>query len=87
MIIYNKPEGELCTRDDPQGRPTIFKNLPPLKQGRWINVGRLDINSSGLILLTNDGALANKLMHPRHEVEREYAVRVFGLITPEIIEN
>jgi 23S rRNA pseudouridine2605 synthase len=78
VIVYNKPEGEVCTRDDPEHRPTIFQRLPKLRQGRWITIGRLDINTSGLILLTDNGELANRLMHPSHQVEREYLVRVLG---------
>lgn len=87
VLLYNKPEGRICTRDDPEGRPTIFEDLPGIKNARWINIGRLDINTSGLILFTNDGELANKLMHPSTIVEREYAVRVFGEVTEQVLKN
>ena len=83
ILIYHKPAGEIVTRDDPEGRPTVFERLPNIGNGKWIAIGRLDFNTEGLLLFTNSGELANKMMHPRYEVEREYAVRIMGLLTPE----
>lgn len=78
VLLYNKPEGEICTRSDPEGRPTVYDRLPPISGDRWISVGRLDFNTSGLLLFTNEGELANKLMHPSSVIDREYLARIQG---------
>ncbi|MGC1182891.1 pseudouridine synthase [Legionella sp.] len=87
ILLYHKPVGEISSRHDPKFEKTVFDHLPYLKHGRWIQVGRLDLNTSGLLIFTNNGELANQLMHPRYGLEREYAVRVRGQVSQEILNN
>lgn len=84
ILMYNKPRGQLCTRSDPQQRATVFCNLPPLKHQRWVLIGRLDLNTSGLLLIANDGLLAHRLLHPSSALDRVYAVRILGTMAPNI---
>ena len=87
ILMYNKKVGEISSRNDPDHKKTIFDSLPKLKSGRWVSIGRLDINTSGLILFTNDGSLANQCMHPSSNREREYIARVHGQVTDQILNN
>lgn len=87
VILYHKPEGEIVSHDDPQGRPSVFEKLPAMRRGKWLAVGRLDYNTSGLLIFTTSGELANRLMHPRFEVEREYAVRIIGKLPDDKVKD
>ncbi|NCV37725.1 MAG: rRNA pseudouridine synthase [Betaproteobacteria bacterium] len=87
LIIYHKPEGEIVSHSDPKHQKTVFQKLPKVKNGKWISIGRLDINTSGLLLITNDGKLANHMMHPSQQIDREYSVRILGEVTEDIINN
>ena len=87
ILIYHKPEGELVTENDPEGRPTVFEKLPRIKRSKWISIGRLDFNTSGLLIFTSYGELANRLMHPKYEIEREYSVRVLGELSEDVMSS
>lgn len=87
VLIYNKPEGEIVSENDPEGRVNVFQDLPRVKNGKWISIGRLDFNTSGLLIFTSNGELANKMMHPKYEIEREYSVRILGEVSDEQIKK